>query len=1692
MTDDGLLDAVAIVGLSCRIPGARDAAQLWHNLAAGVESITRFSNEELRAAGADPETIDDPAYVPAAGVLDGIDLFDADLFGFSRREAELTDPQQRLFLECAWEALEDAGYGAHAGRERIGVFAGARLDTYWLGFFTGREGVHSEDGLRALLGNDKDHLATQVSYRLDLRGPSIGVQTACSTSLVAVALASQALVARQCDLALAGGVTVRVPQKSGHLFRAGGLGSPDGHCRAFSAEAQGSVFGSGLGVVVLERLDEALEKGDHVRAVIRGTAINNDGALKAGYTAPSEEGQAEVIATAQAIAGVEPDTIGYVEAHGTGTALGDPIEVAALTRAFRAGTARRGFCALGSIETNIGHLDCAAGVAGLIKTTLALEHGQIPPSLHFRAPNPAIDFAASPFYVNTELRSWPAGGPRRAGVSSFGVGGTNVHVVLEEAPEALAPGPARAWHLLPVSARTPAALEAATRRLADHLRAHPELAAADVAYTLQVGRRALRHRRAVVCRDLAEAREALETLPAESVWTGVEERRGCPVLFLIPDGGEPVWGPGAELYRCEASFRADVDRATELLARRSGGDLRSLFAPGEATSGERAAVLPEAGLERAAPLAFAYALARLWISWGVAPRAILGTGLGELAGACLDGALSLDDALARAAARDAPAGGAPRLADDAREQLTGRGQVVLELGPGGALAALLGHPPGPAAAPPLVTSLPAPDAAGSGDSVLRHLIDALGRLWLAGVPIDWHRFHAGARRRRLPLPTYPFERRSYWLERLAGAPAAPRSAAATGAAEAAPLPRPDLQVPYAAPRSATERRLAELWQRLLGIVPVGLDDDFFELGGHSLLAVRLAGELRSLFGARVPVAELFAAPTVSSLAARIDAARGAAEPAVDDPIEAAPRDGDLPLSFAQERHWFLARLEPDSPLYNHAAGLRLDGALDVPAFAHALEEIVRRHEPLRSTFFSVDGAARQRIAPPGRRTLPVADLSGLSPALQEAEAPRLGRSEARRPFDLARGPLLRCLLVRFGRQAHGAYFVIHHIAGDQWSAGVLVREIAALYSAFSAGRPSPLPAMPVQYADFARWQRRRLRGEVLETELAYWRERLGGRLPVLDLPADRPRRGGEGSAGGSAPFELAPELSRRVRDLARSAGATPFMVLLAGLLALLHRLTGELDLIVGAPVAGRDRPELDGLIGCFINAVALRTDLSGDPAFGELIARVREVALGAFAHQELPFEKLVEKLEPNRHPGRSPVFQVVFNYQNAAPAGPSELLGLTLRQIPAELGTAKYDLTLYMWEAPDRLAGAFEYKTDLFEPATVARWRDGLVILLERAVAAPETRLSALVAALGAQETEKRIMRQDEVSASNLKKLKITRRRAVNLAQEELVRSEQLDGTPLPLVFRPNVEDVDLSDWAARNGARIERELLVHGGILFRGFAVRSPQAFERFVNSVTTELVNYVEGSSPRVMVGDKVYTSTEYPPEFFVSMHNELSYAHKWPSKIFFYCDTEPAEGGETPIADSREVWRRIDPAVRRRFEEKGLVYTRNLHGDTGAGLSWQTVFETTDRSRVEAYCEEGGIEYRWTDDGGLRTRQRRPATIKHPETGEPVWFNQVDQWHPSNLGEELAAALLATTKEEDLPINASFGDGDPLDPEELDHVRGVFRETLVTFPWRQGDVLMLDNTLAAHGRMPFKPPRRVLVAMGGGTVRLDALEA
>jgi acyl transferase domain-containing protein/acyl carrier protein len=880
------VESIAIVGMAGRFPGAESVARLWQNLCQGVESISFLTDEELAAAGVEPAVFNHPNYVKAKPVLDSMEMFDASFFGYTPREAELMDPQHRVFIESAWAALEDAGYDADRYDGKIGVFAGASLSTYLINAWQSLNGAASLGALQQLgIGNGLGTFATRVSYKLNLRGPSVSVQTACSTSLAAVHLAAQSLLNYQCDMALAGGVSIIIPNREGYYYQEGAIFSPDGHCRSFDARAQGTIVGDGVGIVVLKRLSEAVADGDYIHAVIKGSAMNNDGSQKVGFTAPSVDGQVEVVAEAQAVAGVSPETISYVEAHGTATPMGDPIEVRALTKAFRAGTERKQFCAIGSIKPNIGHLDTAAGVAGLIKTALALKHRTLPPTLHFEQPNPQIDFANSPFYVNTKLAAWETDAPvRRAGVSSFGFGGTNVHVVLEEAPAT--PQPAeqtRPYQILALSAKTEDALDTAQENLRAHLEAHPELNLADIAYTYLVGRRAFNERRIVVCRDREDALSALRGDEPQRVQSAtVAENRDRSVVFMFPGQGAQHVHMARELYGSEPVFRRHVDDCAAILMRHLGVDLRSSIFPREAEAEHATEQLNQTQLTQPALFVIEYALARLWMEWGVQPQAMIGHSIGEYVAACLAGVFSLEDALALVAARGRllqklPGGSmlavslperelmplvagrrlavaahnapmlcvvsgthgevaefetllldkgitsrrlhtshafhsemvepalreftaliarlelnAPRLpflsnvtgtwitaeqatspaywakhlrqtvrfAEGVQELLKEPERILLEVGPGQTLSRLARQQPGGAQSL-VLASLPHPN---SEQPDAAHFTGTLGKLWLAGVKIDWTQFYANETRRRLPLPTYPFEAQRHWID----------------------------------------------------------------------------------------------------------------------------------------------------------------------------------------------------------------------------------------------------------------------------------------------------------------------------------------------------------------------------------------------------------------------------------------------------------------------------------------------------------------------------------------------------------------------------------------------------------------------------------------------------------------------------------------------------------------------------------------------------------------------------------------------------------------------------------------------------------------------------------------------------------------------------------------------------------------
>lgn len=641
---------IAIVGLACRFAGARDAREYWSNLRAGVESVVPYSDAALIEAGVDPGLLKRPDYVKAGAALPDMECFDAALFGLSPRDAAIMDPQHRHFLQCAWAAFEDAGYDPGAFAGAVGVFAGSGHNAYLHYNLLGNRRLVREVGLFLLrhTGNDKDFLTTRLSYLLDLKGPSVSVQTACSTSLVAVHMAAQSLLNGECDMALAGGVSIDLPHGQGYLYQEGEILAPDGHCRAFDAKAQGTVFGSGVGAVILRRLADAIDDRDHIYAVIKGSAVNNDGAGKVGYLAPGVDGQAHAIIEALGVAGTDARTIGYVEAHGTGTPVGDPIEIAALTQAYRQDTRDTGYCAIGSVKPNIGHTDTAAGVASLIKVALSLEQGEIPPSLHHERDNPACDFARTPFFVNAALHPWPrrAGAPRRAGINALGVGGTNAHVVLEEAPVvADRRAPSRPRQLIALSASSSTALDANCAALATYLESHPDTELADAAYTLTTGRRHLPHRRILVAADAHEAAGLLRDRPAERVFTSSCTVPGRPVAFLFAGGGAQHVGMARELYASETIFADAINECFATLARCHDTDFRALLYPEPEAVRHAMQAIEQPSV--ALPLLFAIqvALTRLWADWGVRPASMIGHSMGEYVAAHLSGVFGLEDAL---------------------------------------------------------------------------------------------------------------------------------------------------------------------------------------------------------------------------------------------------------------------------------------------------------------------------------------------------------------------------------------------------------------------------------------------------------------------------------------------------------------------------------------------------------------------------------------------------------------------------------------------------------------------------------------------------------------------------------------------------------------------------------------------------------------------------------------------------------------------------------------------------------------------------------------------------------------------------------------------------------------------------------------------------------------------------------------
>jgi len=1999
---------IAVIGMACRFPGAPDIDSFWANLRNGVESIRRFTLEEMETFRRRLEDIRAKNFIPAHGVLDEMDMFDAGHFGFSPWEADILDPQHRLFLETVSSALDDSGYNPKTYAGLIGVFAGSSADDYLhQNVFKSNRIQNSIQFYQANYSNQPDFLTTRVSYKLGLRGPSFSIQSACSTSLVAIHMACQQLLSGACDMAVAGGVSITLPQNWGYLYQEGMILSPDGHCRAFDAEAQGCLKGDGVGVVILKRLADALEDGDTIDAVILGSATNNDGDAKVGYSAPGIKGQIEVIRSAQMVAEVSPDSITYVEAHGTGTPMGDPIEVSALTQVFREGTNRKRFCGLGSVKSNLGHLDAAAGVASFIKTVLALKHQTLPPSLHFKQPNPQIDFSNSPFYVNDRCREWETNDtPRRAGVSSFGIGGTNVHLVLEEAPLLNIKQDIDnfSYSLIPLSARSTASLEKMTGALKQHLQNNPEQNLVNIAFTLQQGRKNFDYRHVMVARTQEELLSKMDSLDAPAPGTASRVLGDpCNVVFLFTGQGSQYLNMARGLYKENLEFRQDIEECAEILLPQLNEDIRLCLYPSSDDNKDALSVrLTCTDIAQPAIFTVEYALARYWMRIGIKPSALIGHSLGELTAACIAGVFSLEDALKLVALRGRlmqsmpsgtmvavplpPKSVSPYLGDalslaavntpslcvvsgptedveqlqasvlsehdlDCRHlhtshafhshmmdptvkpfreavsacsthpaqipiisTITGQplgpqetqdteywarniretvqfaeaiGQVIqndntvlLEVGPGNTLISLAKNHPDKTENIRYVTSLRHPHQQVED---MEHFLTSLGQLWVAGLSVDWEQLNPAKNPKRVHLPSYPFERKKFWIDpdlptntaqpkRVQGkqtdiekwfyqpgwkrtplaqshdlaskskrtwviiaypgpvaevlkeeltkhgdtvvsvsagtefkqeknqfiidptqnkhyehlltkiyskgsqfqfihalnltSPPYPekdkglvdsclsllnlaqainaqkdgtnaekevalnvltqgaedvlgdeeinpdssllagmarvngqeypncftrhfdlaieevsqadsswtknltndlfssidacsiayrnrqrwqpefqnlnlssskptdlrprgvylitgglgkvgltiaqylaekvsarlilvsrsklppkdeweatiqqsgntilshqlqiiRDIEKTGAVvlaksadvssiddmtelmeyirkrfgvlngvihaagfvekdaikfipeikrqdfesqfrpkvegikileqvlgdmdldfcmlvsslavqlgglgyavyssanrfmdafvkkmhrkgypwfsvdwdswqfesplssnkkpvrrapttyhltqdegmrildkvfsignfmpvlcvstgdlplrykqnvlqaqetrlqaqtgSATPLPeQPATKTNLSdSPQNETEKVLVEIWQALLGLDHVGIKDNFFELGGDSLVSIQMIARSKRV-GIHIIPKQIFQNPTIAELAkvaelSDYETASPSVIPVNKDDISpigednARPTKGQkrkekllgpllednqtgpsnsilkadrtqpLPLSFTQERLWFLEQLDPGNPIYNLGASFSLKGRLDVKALRNSFQDVIDRHEVLRTTFPTLDGEPTQRINNTLNINIPVFDLTEYNAIDQDAKIAAIYSEEVSFNFDLETGPLVRFILIKISETEHRLLMTIHHIILDDWGLSIFFRDLSQFYNAGIMGSNPCLEPIEYQYADLVYTQRQEMQGPRQESLLAYWKKNLADIGEPLDLPSDRPRPAIQSFKGDQIRFSVPEDQVKFLRKFSRGHNATLFMTMLAVFKTLLHRYTGRTDIIVGTPVAQLDQVEMENLVGIFVNNLMLRTSLSGNPDFTTLLGRIRNTCLEGFEHQSLPFERLVEELKPKRDRSRNPLFQVMFVYLNA-PSPQLNMDGLNAVLMEKHSGGSEYDLSLYVNDRGDgqALECWFEFSTALFDKTTIQRIQTHFLNLLNSLVEFPTTNINQAV-----------------------------------------------------------------------------------------------------------------------------------------------------------------------------------------------------------------------------------------------------------------------------------------------------------------------------------------------------------------------------
>lgn len=1303
---------IAVIGMAGHFPGSRNIEEFWQQLMAGEQGIVRLTEEELRAAGVRPEDYNHPEYVRAKGVLQDTEFFDSEFFEYPYQESGMMDPQIRMLHQCSWEALEHAGCDPYRYSGSIGLFAGSGSSLPWMVQFLGRSGDLLQ-AFEAMTLNEKDYITTRISHKLNLRGPSMAVQTACSTSLVAIHQAAESLIRGECDVALAGGVSISYPLREGYHWHEGMIYSKDGHCRPFDEQASGTVSGNGCGMVVLKPLREAQRDGDPIYAVIKGSAINNDGLHKIGYTAPSVTGQVKVIQTALERSGISPDEINYVEAHGTGTKLGDPMEIEALRQSW--GTEKQHYCALGSVKANIGHLDAAAGVAGFIKTVLMLHHRTVPPQIHMDRPNPMLELERSPFYINREARHFANEEQvLRAAVSSFGIGGTNAHIILEQPPAQESQAVYQPLLLLPFSAKSKSALERTYHSVAQALENRPEQLS-DAAWTLQEGRSRFKYRKTLVALDgVIPSSDQVQEVEAQ----GSVEQARPEVVFYI--GGAALWEPSmiremyASRYRSPVSerFNQHFDLMLKQFEVKEQYALRQSI--GRPIRDER--------LKRMYCFVVQHALFATLLQTGVKPDAVCGQGIGELVGLVLSGALepahavrllynvnewssrdgALSDAL-HARAGSAIEHGIDESADKLASHVTGliRETSTFPLLSRGGLSAfpegtlwITAYPEQGLKPEELLMSglkeTHVVSLTGDRSSSLEadvYFMKTLGYCWCLGIELDWEQVNGQGSGQKVSLPTYSFDpivhKHDVPLYLLTGMQ---QTADAEISSISSPVQTGNNKIGVSLSSDEIHEATAQLWQELLGCEAVATEDDFFQIGGHSLKAISLASRIKDRFGVSMGLEDVFEHSVLARMVEWIQEQQSmSVEQLGQHILPAAPKERYQTTS-AQRRMFVVHEwLNGESTAYNLASSYRVRGELDTARFIAVMDALVQRHEAFRTRFEMVDGELYQIIEDQVASVVELLEL-------EKAEPEQL--VEWLEPFDLTRAPLVRVKLARLAEEEHILFIDMHHIISDQSSIAILIEEFARLYSGES------LEPLTIQYKDYAEWlDPSRSERHAAEDE-AFWLQEFEDMPAPVELLTDSPRRGVLSHQGERISAELGQVLSAQINEFCTRQGLTPYMLFMAALNVLIWKYTGQDDVVIGTAVAGREQPELDSVMGMFVNMLAIRTTLDKDQPVELYMNEVRSKLLTCYKHQQYPYEALVEKLGLFGDLSRNPLFDIVLNYINMGTDEP-EAGALHLDPWMDGKVDAKFDQTWTVVEQQQQYTVEVEYRSELFNPSSI-------------------------------------------------------------------------------------------------------------------------------------------------------------------------------------------------------------------------------------------------------------------------------------------------------------------------------------------------------------------------------------------------------